>query len=70
MTDADFGPMAYRHGNAAQIRAALLASAKAGDAQGCAEAALVEGMRSRPNFKAETAFLRRYDAARANALLF
>ena len=68
MTDADFGLMAYREGNVAQIRAALLDSAKAGGIQERAEDALVAHIRANPS-KTEAAWLKRYDAVRADIWL-
>ena len=64
MTDKEFALLAYREGNVARIRAALLDSAKAGGIQERAEEALVKHIRSNPS-KAEAAWLGRYDAVRA-----
>jgi len=66
MKDSEFGLMAYREGNTARIRAALLDSARAGGIQERAEEALVASIRARPS-KTETAWLKRYDAVRGAA---
>jgi len=64
MTDQDFARMAYREGNTARIRAALLASIKAGERTGEAHNALVCHIRGKPApSMAEKNWLRRYDAA-------
>ena len=64
MTDQDFARLAYREGHTAKIRAALLASVKAGERTGEAENALVAQIRvdARPSL-AEQEWLRRYDEA-------
>jgi len=64
MTDQDFARLAYREGHTARIRAALLASVKAGERTGDAQNALVAQIRAdaRPSL-AEQDWLRRYDAA-------
>ena len=70
MTDQDFARLAYREGNTAKIRAALLTSVKAGERTGEAQNALVWHIRgdARPS-RAEEEWLRRYDAAVAQAVL-
>jgi len=68
VTDADFGLMAYREGNVARIRSALLDSAKAGGMHERAEESLVAFIRANPS-KTEAAWLTRYDAARADIWL-
>jgi hypothetical protein len=64
MTNQDFARLAYREGNKARIREALLASVRAGEWAGCAHDALVAQIRNRADrSKTETEWLRRYDAA-------
>ena len=64
MTNQDFARLAYREGNKARIREALLASVEAGEWVGGAHDALVAGIRGRTErTKTETDWLRRYDAA-------
>jgi hypothetical protein len=70
MTDQDFARLAYREGNKARIREALLTSVKAGEWVGGAHNALVEQIRGRTErFKTETDWLRRYDSAVEAVLL-
>lgn len=67
MEDAEFGPMAYREGNAAKIREALLDSAKRGGIQGRAEEALVTYIRHKFQSKTETAWIKKYDSIRGQS---
>ena len=68
MKDSEFGLMAYREGNVARIRSALLDSAKAGGIQERAEESLVAFIRANPS-TTEAAWLKRYDAVRADIWL-
>jgi len=63
MTDQDFARLAYREGDTARIRAALLASVKAGERTGEAHNALVWHIRDNARSLAEQDWLRQYDAA-------
>jgi hypothetical protein len=65
MTDQDFARLAYREGNKARIREALLASIKAGEWVGGAHDALVAQIRGKlaDRTKTETDWLRRHNAA-------
>jgi hypothetical protein len=64
MTDQDFARLAYREGNAARIREALLASVKAGELTGEVHNALVDQIRGKPTlWRVEKDWLRRHDAA-------
>ena len=68
MKDSEFGLMAYREGNVARIRSALLDSAKAGGIQERAEESLVAFIRANPS-TTEAAWLKRYDDVRADIWL-
>jgi hypothetical protein len=64
MTALDFGKLAYREGNRARIREALLDAVKAGEGWGnTSEFGFVEMTRRNAN-ATETAWLEKYDAAR------
>ncbi len=64
MTDQDFARLAYREGNKARIREALLASVKAGELIGGSHDALEAQIRGKTErSKTETDWLRRYNAA-------
>ena len=69
MTDQVFARLAYREGNTARIREALLASVKAGERTGEAHNALVRHIRNNARSLAEQDWLRRYDAAVEAVLL-
>jgi hypothetical protein len=68
MTDDVFGLMAYGLGPTKQIRDRLLDSAITGDPVGAAEQSVVWMVR-RGTTKAESAWLRKYDAVRAQGTM-
>ena len=64
MNNATFGWMAYRLGHARRIRDELLTSAMRGEPSCEAEDAVVKGISYAPS-KTESAWMKRYHAARA-----